>query len=48
LAEGEHCYNGAHLLAKFNLKAYVNKDLCERVIYFSSVNEEGEREEIVM
>ena len=48
LVKGEHCYNRAHFLAKFNLKAFANKALLKRVTYYSSVNDKGEREEIVI
>jgi hypothetical protein len=48
LVKGEHCYDRAHLFAKFNLKAYANKALLKKVAYYSSVNDKGEREEIVI
>jgi hypothetical protein len=48
LVKGRHCYDRAHLLAKFNLKAHANKALLKKVTYYSSLNDKGEREEIVI
>ena len=46
--EGRHCFDKTHFLARYNLEALANKDYDERVTYYSSVNEEGRREEIVI
>ncbi|CAI6340620.1 unnamed protein product [Periconia digitata] len=46
--KGTHCFVRTHLLAKFSLVAHKNKDLSERLIVYSSVNEEGNREEFVI
>jgi len=46
--EGKHCRDGAHLLARINIEALVNKELIKRVTYYSSVDEKGGREEIVI
>jgi hypothetical protein len=46
--EGEHCWDGAHLLARVYYVAYTNKESDKRVTYYSSINEKGEREEIII
>jgi hypothetical protein len=46
--EGKHCRDRAHLLPRINFEALVNRESAKRVIYYSSVDEKGEREEIVI
>lgn len=44
--EGKHCLDCTHLLAKFNFEALRNKETLKTVAYYSSVSEEGKRQEI--
>jgi hypothetical protein len=46
--DGKHCWDGAHLLARFNMEPLINRESVKRAIYYSSVDEKGEREEIVI
>ena len=46
--DGKHCWDGAHLLARFNMEPLINRESVKRAIYYSSVDEKGGREEIVI
>lgn len=46
--QGEHCWDRTHLLSKLPIEALRNKDLVQRLPYYSSVGEDGKREEIVI
>jgi hypothetical protein len=46
--EGKHCRDGAHLLPRIKFEALVDRESAKRVTYYSSVDEKGEREEIVI
>jgi hypothetical protein len=48
LIDGKHCWDKAHLLARVNFEALINKESVKRVTYYSCVNEKGEREEIII
>jgi hypothetical protein len=46
--KGEHCYDRAHLLGRMSTKAYEDEGLLKEAYYYSSVDEKGNREEIIV